>query len=79
MFASRNRAWKLVLGNGSGGRQEPKGKPFSSSYQLFDLNSDLSESVDVYTKYPKIARKMLSAFDKIYMRTELEIKHEIPK
>ena len=47
MFALRNGKWKLVAGNGSGGRQAPKGKPFGKPYQLFDLSSDLGERNDL--------------------------------
>jgi hypothetical protein len=47
MFALRNGKWKLVAGNGSGGREAPKGKPFGKPYQLFDLSSDLGERNDL--------------------------------
>ena len=40
MFAIRDGAWKLMFGNGSGGRQEPRGEPFGRPYQLFDLSRD---------------------------------------
>ncbi|MCA9072200.1 MAG: arylsulfatase, partial [Planctomycetaceae bacterium] len=40
MFSIRDGQWKLVLGNGSGGRQNPKGKPFGKPYQLYDLKND---------------------------------------
>ena len=43
----RDGDWKLVLGNGSGGRQQPRGKPFEKPYQLFDLSSDIGEETDV--------------------------------
>jgi len=36
-----------VAGNGSGGREAPKGKPFGKPYQLFDLSSDLGERNDL--------------------------------
>ena len=32
-----------MAGNGSGGREAPKGKPFGKPYRLFDLSSDLGE------------------------------------
>lgn len=44
MFAIRDGDWKLVLGNGSGGREAPKGRPFEKPYQLFNLKRDGSES-----------------------------------
>ena len=41
MFAIRDGKWKLVLGNGSGGREQPRGKPFDKPYQLFNLVADV--------------------------------------
>ena len=78
LFAFRHKDWKLVLGNGSGGRQDPRGKAFQGPYQLYQLSSDLSEKDNVYDRYPKVIKKMLSAFDKIYERTEPELKHLQP-
>ncbi len=60
MFAIREGKWKLVLGNGSGGRQKPRGKPFAKPYQLFDLESDLSETENVIEQHPDIARRLES-------------------
>lgn len=58
MFAIREGQWKLVLGNGSGGRQAPKGKPFEKPYALFDLESDLSETTNVLEQHPEIADRL---------------------
>ena len=44
MFAIRNGDWKLVLGNGSGGREAPRGKRFARPWALFNLKSDLGET-----------------------------------
>ncbi|MDH3583052.1 MAG: arylsulfatase [Phycisphaerae bacterium] len=65
MFAVRDGKWKLVLGNGSGGRQAPRGKPFSKPYQLFDLLTDISESRNVIDKHPEIAGRLESACRRI--------------
>ena len=54
MFAIRSGRWKLVAGNGSGGRQQPKGKPFGVPFQLFDLEADLEESKDVAADFPEV-------------------------
>ncbi len=75
MFAIRKNEWKLVLGNGSGGREEPKGKPFDGHYQLFNLGSDISEETDVSRSHPEIVKKMLAEFDAVFERTEEPIKH----
>lgn len=75
MFAFRHKGWKLILGNGSGGREPPTGKAFTGPYQLYRLDSNVEESLNVYHQQPKMVRKMLSAFDRIYERTEAAIKH----
>ena len=51
-FALRYQQWKLVLGNGSGGREVPVGRPVEEPYQLFDLSHDLSERYDVAAQHP---------------------------
>ena len=43
MFAIRDGRWKLVLGNGSGGREKPRGAPFGKPYHLYDLSRDPAE------------------------------------
>lgn len=58
MFAIRSGNWKLVAGNGSGGRQKPKGKAFQKPYQLFDLAADLGEENDVAKEHPDIVAEL---------------------
>lgn len=58
MFAIRDGKWKMVAGNGSGGRQQPKGKPFAKPFQLFDLESDPGENQDVASEHPGVVRSM---------------------
>jgi arylsulfatase A-like enzyme len=58
MFAIRKGDWKLVLGNGSGGREQPKGKPFEKPYQLFNLKNDLGEKNNVIDEFPEKAKKL---------------------
>ncbi len=65
MFAIRDRFWKLVAGNGSGGREKPAGKPFARPYQLFDLSTDISERNDLIGKYPGVADRLETILDKI--------------
>lgn len=64
MFAVRDGRWKLVLGDGSGGREAPRGKPFVGPYRLFDLVADPGETTDVAARYPEI-------FDALTVRAEL--------
>ena len=52
VFAVRKGNWKLILGNGSGGRQLPKGKPFQKPYQLYNLSVDPEEQIDLLRENP---------------------------
>ena len=58
MFAIRDGKWKLVLGNGSGGRQQPRGKPFQQPYELYDISADLGETKNVITEFPEVAERL---------------------
>ena len=44
MFAIRSGDWKLILGNGSGGREQPRGKPFEKPYFLVNVRLDIAEN-----------------------------------
>ena len=61
MFAIRDGRWKLVLGNGSGGRQQPRGRPFTKPYFLSDLKADPSETTNLATRHPDIAARLEAA------------------
>ena len=65
MFALRNGKWKLVAGNGSGGREAPKGKPFAKPYQLFDLSSDLGERKDLAQAKPELVGRLKAQLEDI--------------
>ena len=62
MFAIRSGNWKLVMGNGSGGRQKPKGKPFEGPFHLFDLSNDLSEKNNLIESMPTASNRMFKEF-----------------
>ena len=62
MFAIRKDKWKLILGNGSGARTDPKGRPFRKPYQLFNLDHDLSESINLIDQAPGVAKKLEADF-----------------
>ena len=64
MFAIRDGRWKLVLGNGSGGRQSPKGKPFAKPYHLFDLSQDIGETTNLIDDHPEIAKRLEATLNK---------------
>jgi arylsulfatase A-like enzyme len=65
MFAIRDGNWKLVAGNGSGGRQAPRGKPFGRPYQLFDLSSDMAETTNVLDSNPEVVKRLESQLEEI--------------
>lgn len=66
MFAIRDGDWKLVLGNGSGGRQLPKGKAFGTPYELYNLAVDIEESWNVAEKFPEVVESLTAKFQKIF-------------
>jgi len=65
MFAVRQGPWKLVLGNGSGGRQEPRGRPFEKPYHLFDLPNDVAELKNLIDEHPSVAGRLERICQKI--------------
>ena len=65
MFAIRDGRWKLVAGNGSGGREKPSGKPFERPYQLYDLVADPSERRNVHDSNPTVALRLERELDRI--------------
>lgn len=65
MFAIRDAGWKLVAGNGSGGRQQPRGKPFAEPFQLFELSLDLGERADRIEDEPERAAAMAALLEEI--------------
>lgn len=54
MFAIRKGSWKLIAGNGSGGREQPKGRPFAEPWMLVDLETDPIESQDKSKSNPEM-------------------------
>ena len=64
MLAVRDGQWKLVLGNGSGGRQRPLGYRFRRPYQLFDLSQDPTESQDLAADYPQVVERLEATFER---------------
>jgi arylsulfatase A-like enzyme len=57
-FAIRDGRWKLVLANGSGGREKPVGRPFGEPFQLYDLQLDPSESRDRAALFPDVVARL---------------------
>ena len=66
MFAIRDGDWKLILGNGSGGRQKPKGKPFARPYILYNIKEDPAEAKNHAETEAKITARLEATFRKIH-------------
>lgn len=59
MFAVRKGKWKLIAGKGAGGRGG-KGPADAPAGQLYDMKNDLSETTNLYEKYPEIVEELTS-------------------
>ncbi len=57
-FAIREGKWKLILSSGSGGRQEPRGKPGSKPYQLYNMEDDPNETNNLIEEHPRKASRL---------------------
>jgi len=65
MFAVRDGKWKLILGDGSGGRQQPRGKAFNKPYQLYDLDADIAEANNVIEDHADVEQRMTKVFEEL--------------
>ena len=66
MFAIRDGNWKMILGIGSGARTKPVGTPFEEPYQLYYLESDHAESINLIDSEKEVADNLKEAFLDIY-------------
>jgi arylsulfatase A-like enzyme len=67
MFAIRQRKWKLILGLGSGGFTKPQKiepKPGQPAGQLYNLEDDLAESNNLWSKHPEIVERLTKLLQK---------------
>ena len=64
-FALRDGKWKLIFSTGSGGRAKPRGKAFAKPYQLYDMENDPAETVNLAEKFPEIVEKLELELEKI--------------
>ena len=58
MLAFRKGDWKLIAGNGSGGRQKPRGTADTKPFQLFNLKIDPQEKNNVASEQAEQVDKM---------------------
>jgi len=65
MFALRDGGWKMVFGNGSGGREQPVGRPFQEPYTLFDLTTDPGETADRLAEQPDLTARLTDVLERI--------------
>ena len=68
MFAIRQGRWKLIEGLGSGGYTKPartKSSEDGVEIQLYDLESDPSESIDLARTHPEKTRELLQLLEEI--------------
>ncbi len=65
MLAIRRDQWKMVAGNGSGGREKPKGKSGERPFQLFDLANDPAEQNDLAGSNPELVTRLGLELDQI--------------
>lgn len=68
MFAIREGKWKLILGNGSGGREKPRGEPFAGPFQLYNIETDVAESKNVAEEHPDVVARLTAALHTIRER-----------
>ncbi len=64
-FSLRDGKWKMVFGNGSGGRERPAGRSFKKPYTLFDLENDPAETTNVIEQHPEIAQRLTEKLEAI--------------
>ena len=67
MFAIRQGKWKLILGLGSGGFTKPqkiKPKPDGPKGQLYNLEDDMAESNNLWSKRPEIVSRLTELLNK---------------
>jgi arylsulfatase A-like enzyme len=66
MFSIRKGKWKLILGRGSGGFSEPQRiepKPGDPQGQLYDMETDLQETNNLWAARPDIVEQLRSILD----------------
>ena len=67
MFSIRQGKWKLILGLGSGGFTKPQKiepKPGEPKGQLYNLEHDITESNNLWSKHPEIVERLTKLLDK---------------
>ena len=63
MFAIRRRKWKLILGRGSGG-WSGKGKKTDPPVQLYNMQEDKSEKINLCSEHPEVVETLTKLLEK---------------
>lgn len=63
MFAIRKEKWKFIDGNGSGG-WSPARPDDKAPGQLYNMEADERETVNLYDQYPEIVKELKSLLDR---------------
>ncbi len=66
MFAIRDGDWKLILGSGSGGRQQPRGKKWELPYQLYNLADDPGETNNLFASHREKADELSAKMQQLF-------------
>ena len=67
VFCIRQGKWKLILGLGSGGFSTPKSykpKPGEPEGQLYNMEDDLAETMNLWSKHPEIVERLTTLLEK---------------
>ena len=64
-FALREGRWKAIFCTGSGGRENPKGRPFDG-LRLYDMQLDPGETNDLASAEPEVAAGMTALLTELY-------------
>jgi arylsulfatase A-like enzyme len=70
-FAYRSKNWKLILARGSGGWSSPNEKtvsPDAPEGQLYNMDDDSAEQVNLYLSKPDVAARLLSKLENDVLR-----------
>ena len=70
-LAIRDGDWKLILGSGSGGREQPRGKPFEEPYILMNLAENPTEKKESQADNAEKIEELVKQFNEIAQNEHL--------
>lgn len=81
-FAIRQGNWKLITGLGSGGFSKPtqvQPNPGQAPGQLYNLREDISETNNLYQKYPEVVAELEAVLKEYQENGRTELKNVEPE